>query len=403
MIIQPKIRGFICTTAHPEGCAHNVQEQIDYVLKHGKITQGPKKALVIGASTGYGLASRIAAAFGCGAGTVGVFFEKEAENKRTASAGWYNSVAFEKKAAQAGLYAKSFNGDAFADEIKQKTVATIKRDLGPIDLVIYSLASPRRQHPRTGFVAKSVLKPIGRSYVGQSLDVATNALEAVTLPAATPEEIEQTVSVMGGEDWEYWIDALFAEGLLNRGAMTVAYSYVGPEITRSIYREGTIGRAKDHLEMTARRLDERLHKIKGRALVSANKALVTQSSSAIPVIPLYFVLLNKVMKERGIYEDCIAQIDRLFRTRLYASGPILVDNHGLIRMDDLEIRPDVQAQVQHHWDKLTDANLAQLADLSGYHEDFLRLFGFGLKGVDYNADVDPEQKLPSLVSQASHL
>ncbi len=396
MIVQPKIRGFICTTAHPQGCAQNVQEQIDYVLKQGKIAQGPKKVLVIGASTGYGLASRIAAAFGCGAGTVGVFFEKEAENKRTASAGWYNAVAFEKKAAQAGLYAKSFNGDAFTDEIKQKTVATIKKDLGPIDLVIYSLAAPRRQHPRTGQIAKSVLKPIGKIYVGQSLDVATNTLETVTLPAATPEEIEQTVSVMGGEDWEYWIDALTTQGLLNEGAMTVAYSYVGPEITRSIYREGTIGRAKDHLEMTARRLDERLHKIKGCALVSANKALVTQSSSAIPVIPLYFVLLNKAMKEKGIYEDCIAQIDRLFRTRLYASGPILVDNHGLIRMDDLEIRPDVQAQVQHNWDKLTDSNLAQLADLDGYREDFLRLFGFGLKGVDYNADVDPEQKLPSL-------
>lgn len=399
MIIEPKVRGFICTTAHPLGCAQNVQEQIDYVRKHGKIARGPKKALVVGASTGYGLASRIVAAFGCGAATVGVFFEKEAENKRTASAGWYNAVAFEEKAAQAGLYAKSFNGDAFTDEIKQKAVATIKRDLGPIDLVVYSLAAPRRQHPRTGQIAKSVLKPIGKLYVGRTLDVATDTLEAVTLPAATPEEIEQTVSVMGGEDWEYWMDALAAEGLLNQGAMTVAYSYVGPEITRTIYREGTIGKAKDHLEMTARKLDERLKKINGRALVSANKALVTQSSSAIPVIPLYFVLLNKVMKDKGVYEDCIAQIYRLFAARLYAGGPIAVDDRGLIRMDDFEIRPDVQAQVQQNWDKLTDANIAQLADLEGYHEDFLRLFGFGLKGVDYGADVDHEQKPISL----SHL
>ena len=398
MIIQPKIRGFICTTAHPAGCAQNVQEQIDYVRKHGKITGGPRKALIVGASTGYGLASRIVAAFGCGAGTVGVFFEKEAEPRRTASAGWYNAAAFEQKAQQAGLYARSFNGDAFSDEIKQKVVAAIKKDLGQVDLIVYSLASPRRQHPRTGQIAKSVLKPIGNVYTGRSLDITTNTLEPVSLPAAIQDEIEQTVSVMGGEDWEYWIEALEKENLLAPGVRTVAYSYVGPEITRSIYRDGTIGRAKDHLEATARKLDERLRKRNGRAIVSVNKALVTQSSSAIPVIPLYFVLLNKVMKEKGIYEDCIAQICRLFATRLYGGGSIPVDQNGLIRMDDGEMRADVQSAVSRNWEKLTDQNLAQLADLKGYHEEFLKLFGFGVKGVNYEADVDPDQKLLSASS-----
>ncbi len=395
MIIQPKIRGFICTTAHPAGCAQNVQGQIDYVKKHGKIGRGPRRVLVIGASNGYGLASRIVSAFGCGAATIGVFFEKEPEDKRTASAGWYNSVAFEQKAIQTGLYAKSFNGDAFSDDIKKKVVDAIKKDLGQVDLVIYSLASPRREHPRTGQLAKSTLKPIAQVYTGKTLDINTNTLEPVTLPQATPEEIEQTVSVMGGEDWEYWIDALEKNGLLSPGALAVAYSYMGPELTRSIYREGTIGRAKDHLEATARKLDERLKKIKGRALVSINKALVTQSSSAIPVIPLYFVLLNKVMKAMGIYEDCIAQIYRLFATRLYAGGPIPVDEQGLVRVDDFELRADVQSEVNKRWEKLTNENLAQLADLDGYHQEFLRLFGFGLTGVDYNADVDHAPKLPS--------
>jgi enoyl-[acyl-carrier protein] reductase/trans-2-enoyl-CoA reductase (NAD+) len=395
MIIQPKIRGFICTTAHPVGCAQNVQEQIDYVKKQGKIEHGPRRVLIIGASNGYGLASRIVSAFGCGASTIGVFFEKEPEDKRTASAGWYNSVAFEQKARQAGLYAKSFNGDAFSDDIKKKVVDAIKKDLGQVDLVIYSLASPRREHPRTGQLAKSTLKPIARVYTGKTLDVTTNTLEPVTLPLATQEEIEQTVSVMGGEDWEYWIDALEKNGLLSPGALAVAYSYMGPELTRSIYREGTIGRAKDHLEATTRRLDERLRKIKGRALVSVNKALVTQSSSAIPVIPLYFVLLNKVMKTKGIYEDCIAQICRLFAARLYAGGPIPVDEQGLVRVDDFELRADVQSEVNKRWEKLTNENLAQLADLDGYRQEFLRLFGFGLAGVDYNADVDHTQKLPS--------
>lgn len=398
MIIQPKIRGFICTTAHPTGCAKNVQDQIDYVKKHGVIAKGPKRVLVVGASTGYGLASRIVAAFGCGAATIGVFFEKEAEDKRTASSGWYNSVAFEQKARKAGLYAKSLNADAFTDEAKDKVVEWIKSDLGQVDLVVYSVAAPRRQHPRTGVVSKSALKPIGAPHTSNSLDVTTNTIETVTLPQATQEEIDQTVSVMGGEDWEYWIDALEQKNLLASGAITVAYSYMGPELTKTIYRNGTIGRAKDHLEATAKKLDQRLKKINGRALVSVNKALVTQSSSAIPVIPLYFVLLNKVMKEKKVYEDCIAQICRLFSDRLYKGGPIPVDENGLIRMDDWEMREDVQAQVMENWKKLTDGNIFQLADLEGYHQEFLRLFGFGLAGVDYNEDVDHAQKLLSVAS-----
>ncbi len=396
MIIQPKIRGFICTTAHPVGCAQYVQKQMDYVRSHGMIGNGPQRVVVVGASTGYGLASRIVTAFGCGASTIGVFLEKEAENSRTASAGWYNSVAFEQKAKNEGLYARSLNIDAFCDEAKQRVVDLIKKDLGAIDLLIYSLAAPRRQHPRTGQVAKSVLKPIGAPHTSISIDASTNTLETVTLPAASQEEIDQTVSVMGGEDWEFWIDALAREKLLGERFMTVAYSYVGPELTKIIYRHGTIGRAKDHLEKTAKKLDERLKKTGGRALISVNKALVTQSSSAIPVIPLYFTLLNKVMKEKNLYENCIAQICRLFSTRLYTGNPIPVDENGLIRMDDLETRPDVQAQVLESWKKLSQENLAQLADLDGYHREFLQLFGFGFDEVNYEADVNPVQKLLSL-------
>lgn len=396
MIIQPKIRGFICTTAHPVGCAQYVQNQMDYVRSRGMIANGPQRVVVVGASTGYGLASRIVTAFGCGASTIGVFLEKEAENHRTASAGWYNSVAFEQKAKKEGLYARSLNMDAFCDEAKQKVIDLIKKDLGAIDLLIYSLAAPRRQHPRTGQLAKSVLKPIGAPHTSISIDASTNTLETVTLPAASQDDIDQTVSVMGGEDWEFWIDALAREKLLGEKFMTVAYSYVGPELTQIIYRHGTIGRAKDHLENTAKKLDERLKKTGGRALISVNKALVTQSSSAIPVIPLYFTLLNKVMKEQNLYENCIAQICRLFSTRLYAGHPIPVDENGLIRMDDWETRPEVQSQVFENWKNVNQENLAQLADLDGYQREFLQLFGFGFDGVDYEADVNPAQKILSL-------
>lgn len=389
MIIKPKIRGFICTTAHPAGCARYVCEQIDYVKSRPLVKNGPKKVLVIGSSSGYGLASRIVAGFsGSDAATIGVFFERESDKRRTATAGWYNSVAFEKKAREAGLYAKNFNGDAFSDEMKQRVVEAIKADLGKVDLVIYSLASSRRQNPKTGQVAKSVLKPIGEGYTNKSINLSTDCLESVTLTAATQEEIDQTVSVMGGEDWELWIDFLEKEQLLADGVKTVAYSYVGPVLTRAVYRKGTIGKAKDHLESTAKKLDERLKKINGRAIISVNKALVTQASSAIPFIPLYFILLTKIMKKNGIEENCIEQIYRLFNTCLYSGTAIPMDEHGFIRMDDLELRDDIQEEVNRRWETLNEETFKEFADLEGFHKDFLKLFGFGLEGVDYDKDVE---------------
>lgn len=396
MIVQPKIRGFICTTAHPTGCAKHVQNQIDYVKNLGEIPGAPKKVLIIGSSTGYGLSSRIVSAFGCRAATIGVFFEKAPDAKRTASAGYYNSLAFEQKANAEGLYAKSFNGDAFSDEIKAQVADTIKKDLGQVDLVIYSLASPRRVHPRTGVVSKSVLRPVGREYTNKSINMNARELESVTLPPATDEEIEQTVAVMGGEDWQFWTDILERENLLADGAINVAYSYIGPEITKGVYRNGTIGRAKDHLEATAKSLDERMKKNNGRAFISVNKALVTQSSSAIPFIPLYFVLLSKVMKEKNVDEDTVMQIDRLYREFLFTAGDVPVDADGFIRLDDHELRPDIQEIVDANWKKLDQENLPDLADLDGYQKDFLQLFGFGMDGVDYEADVDIAVKIPSL-------
>jgi len=391
MIIQPKIRGFICTTAHPIGCDANVRQQIEYVKKQSPILNGPKKVLVIGASTGYGLASRIVAAFGTKAATVGVFFERPCENnKRTATAGWYNTAAFEKYAKAEGLYARSFNEDAFSDEAKRKVIEAVKKDLGPVDLIIYSLASPRRTHPKTAQVAKSVLRPIGIPYTNKSIDFETNEVIEVTLPTATQEEITQTVSVMGGEDWEMWMDALEQSNLLADGAMSIAYSYIGPEITNAVYRRGTIGAAKGHLEQTAKKLDECLKQKKGRAFVSVNKALVTQSSSAIPFIPLYFVLLMKVMKQKGVHENCIEQIYRLFSKRLYTGNPISLDPEGRIRIDDFEMRQDIQAEVMQLWEKVNSQNVKDIADVQGYEEDFLKLFGFGFPGVNYNEDVNPD-------------
>ena len=390
MIIHPKIRGFICTTAHPVGCDAHVRQQIDYVQRQPSMINGPKNVLIVGASTGYGLASRIVAAFGAKAATVGVFFERPVENKRTATAGWYNTVAFEKYAKAQGIYAKSFNGDAFSDEMKRNVMETIKKDLGGVDLIIYSLASPRRVHPKTGMIAKSVLKPIGNIYTNKSINFETNEVIEVTLPAATQEEVNQTVSVMGGEDWEMWIDHLDQEGLLSVGAITIAYSYIGPRITTAVYRGGTIGAAKDHLEQTAKKLDGRFRKTGGRAFISVNKALVTQSSSAIPFIPLYFILLMKVMKEKGVHEDCIAQISRLFSQRLYTGNGIPVDPQGRIRIDDLEMREDIQEEVERLWKNVDTKNVRKIADVKGYEEDFLRLFGFGFPQVDYNAEVNPD-------------
>lgn len=393
MIVAPKIRGFICTTAHPEGCAANVRSQIDYVKSRGPLAHSPKKVLVIGASTGYGLASRIVPAFGGGAATIGVFFEKPGSENKTGSAGWYNSVAFEEAAAEAGLYARSFNGDAFSKEIKEAVIAAIKADLGQVDCIVYSLASPRRTDPETGEVYKSVLKPIGQSYSQKNLNTDTAEVNSVSIEPASDEEIAHTVKVMGGEDWELWLDALAGAGALADGFTTVAYSYIGPDLTYPIYTNGTIGRAKEHLEESAARMNARFGA--GTAYVSVNKALVTQASSAIPVVPLYISLLYKVMKEAGLHEGCIEQIQRLFADHLASGGTPTLDEKGRIRIDDWEMRDDIQAAVASAWEKVTTANLSELSDFSGYRTEFLRLFGFGIEGVDYEADTNPEKPLPS--------
>lgn len=393
MIVAPKIRGFICTTAHPDGCAANVRSQIEYVKSRGPLARSPKKVLVIGASTGYGLASRIVPAFGGGAATIGVFFEKPGVENKTGSAGWYNSVAFEEAAAEAGLYAKSFNGDAFSKEIKESVIAAIKADLGQVDCIVYSLASPRRTDPETGEVYKSVLKPIGQSYSQKNLNTDTAEVNSVSIEPATDEEIAHTVKVMGGEDWELWLDALAKADALADGFTTVAYSYIGPDLTYPIYTNGTIGRAKEHLEESAKRMNTRFGA--DTAYVSVNKALVTQASSAIPVVPLYISLLYKVMKEAGLHEGCIEQIQRLFADHLASGGAPALDEKGRIRIDDWEMRDDIQAAVASAWKTVTTANLSEISDFSGYKSEFLRLFGFGIEGVDYEADTNPEKSLLS--------
>jgi enoyl-[acyl-carrier protein] reductase/trans-2-enoyl-CoA reductase (NAD+) len=387
MIIVPKTRGFICLTSHPKGCEQNVKNQISYVKSKGAIN-GPKKVLVIGASTGFGLASRITSAFGSNAATIGVFFEKPSAPGKPASPGWYNSAAFEQQAHEAGLYAKSINGDAFSTEIKQQTIDLIKADLGQIDLVIYSLASPRRTDPVTGITHNSTLKPIGEAFTNKTVDFHTGIVSEISIQPANEEEIENTIKVMGGEDWEMWIDALKAENLLAPGATTVAYSYIGPLLTEPVYRKGTIGRAKDHLEATAFTITDKLKDLNGKAYVSVNKALVTQASSAIPVIPLYISLLYKIMKEKGIHEGCIEQIQRLFQDRLYTSKEIPTDEKGRIRIDDWEMREDVQHKVAELWEQATTETLPAIGDLKGYSTDFFNLFGFEVPGVDYNADVN---------------
>jgi len=395
MIVAPKIRGFICTTAHPVGCARHVAEQIEVVKNRGPIANAPKRVLVIGSSTGYGLSSRIAAAFGGGASTLGVFFEKPGDENRCGTAGWYNSAAFERAAAAAGLYARSFNGDAFSDEMKAAVIDAIKADLCQVDCVIYSLASPRRTHPKTGETFKSVLKPIGRSYTNKNLNTNTGVVDEVTLPPAEGDDVAQTVAVMGGEDWEMWIDSLQTAGVLAEGAVTVAYSYIGPELTWPIYKNGTIGKAKEDLERAQRALDARLAPLGGKAWVSVNKALVTQASSAIPVVPLYISLLYKIMKAKGTHEDTIEQMDRMFRDHLYGGSP-QPDEAGRLRLDDWEMADDVQQLVTQRWEAVTTENLAGFGDLEGYQQSFLRLFGFGLDGVDYDADCDTALGVPSL-------
>ncbi|MBU3681048.1 MAG: trans-2-enoyl-CoA reductase family protein [Flavobacterium sp.] len=395
MIIEPRMRGFICLTAHPDGAAQNVKNQIAYVKSKGAIA-GAKKVLVIGASTGFGLASRISSAFGSDAATIGVFFEKPPVDGKTASPGWYNSAAFEHEAHQAGLYAKSINGDAFSDEVKAQAIQLIKHDLGQVDLVIYSLASPVRLHPKTGVLHRSVLKPIGQVYANKTVDFHSGNVTQVSIEPCAGDDIENTVTVMGGEDWAMWIEALKAENLLAPGVQTIAYSYIGPALTEPVYRKGTIGRAKDHLEATAFTITKELESIQGKAFVSVNKALVTQASSAIPVIPLYISLLYKIMKAEGIHEGCIEQIQRLYQERLFTGKPVPVDEQGRIRIDDWEMRPDVQAKVAELWEQATTENLAEIGDLAGYRQDFYNLFGFNFPDVDYTADANENVSIPSI-------
>ncbi len=390
------MRGFICLTSHPVGCDKNVLSQINYIKSKGLI-DGPKKVLVIGASTGFGLASRITSAFGSNASTIGVFFEKPPLEGKPGSPGWYNTAAFHSYAENEGLYAKSINGDAFSAEIKQQTIDLIKADFGKVDLVIYSLASPVRTNPLNGVTHRSVLKPIGPTFTDKTVDFHTGIVSNITIEPCNEEEISNTVAVMGGEDWDMWMDALLKEDLLADNFKTVAYSYIGPKLTEPVYRNGTIGRAKDHLESTAFTITEKLKKVNGSAYVSVNKALVTQASSAIPVMPLYISLLYKVMKEEGIHEGCIEQIQRLYGERLFTNKGIPTDNNGRIRIDDWEMREEVQAKVAELWKQATTDSLPQIGDLKGYESDFLSLFGFGNSDVNYALDVNEMVQISGLV------
>lgn len=386
----------MCITTHPAGCAAHVQEQIEYVKSQGSIENGPKKVLIIGASTGYGLASRITAAFGCGASTLGVFFDKEPSEKRTGTAGWYNSAAFHQAAQAEGIYAKSINGDAFSNELKQQTIDVIKEDLGQVDLVIYSLASPRRTHPDTGEIHSSTLKPIGKSVSATTLDTDKKALKTVSLDAATEEEIADTVAVMGGEDWSMWMQALDKAGVLADGVKTTSYTYIGDEITWDIYWDGTIGAAKKDLDNKVKDINALIASKGGEAYVSVLKALVTQSSSAIPIMPLYLALLFKVMKEAGCHEGCIEQIYGLFKTGLYSETRV-TDDAGRLRMDGKEMQASIQSAVKELWPQVTTDNIDEMTDFCGYQADFLKLFGFGVDGVDYEADQSPQVNIEGIV------
>ncbi|MCL4117252.1 UNVERIFIED_CONTAM: hypothetical protein GTU68_001991 [Idotea baltica] len=394
MIIEPKTRGFICITSHPDGCAKSVSNQIDFIKSKGKI-EGAKKVLIIGASTGFGLASRITSAFGSDASTIGVFFEKPPSEGRTASSGWYNTAAFEKEANKVGIYAKSINGDAFSHAIKNETIALIKEDLGQVDMLVYSLASPIKTHPDTGVRYKSTLKPIGEKYTNKTVDFHTGEVKEISIEPCTEEDITNTVAVMGGEDWELWINALKKENLLSPNFKTIAYSYIGPKLTEPVYRKGTIGKAKDHLEQTAFTITDTLKDLNGKAYVSVNKALVTQSSSAIPVIPLYISLLYKVMKAKGVQEGCIEQIHRLYSERLFVDQTP-TDSEGRIRVDDLEMREDIQEQVSKLWEQATTETLSSIGDLEGYRTEFFNLFGFNFDEIDYKADTNELVAIPSI-------
>lgn len=392
MVVKPKARGFICTTAHPVGCFENVKRQIAYVKSKPR-TEGPKKVLVIGASAGYGLASRITAAFSCGAATIGVIFDKGAAGSRTATAGWYHTAAFEKFAAEEGLYATTINGDAFSKEVKQQTIERIQKDLGQVDLVVYSLAAPRRAVD--GVTYSSVLKTVGEGYTNKTIDLKNKTVSMITVDPATDQEIADTVKVMGGEDWMDWIQSLDAAGVLAEGAVTVAYSYIGPEVTHPMYLNGSIGMAKKHLHETARQITERFAQRKVRGYISVNKALVTQSSAAIPIVPLYISILYKVMKEKRLHEGCIEQIWRMAHDKLFGQAPEL-DDEGRVRMDDYEMAPEVQQAVSAIWEQVDDGNVEQLTDLDGYWKDFYQIFGFEIPGMDYEADVEINVPIPSM-------
>jgi enoyl-[acyl-carrier protein] reductase/trans-2-enoyl-CoA reductase (NAD+) len=396
MIIKPRVRGFMCVTTHPTGCEANVKEQIDYIKSQGNIDDMPKRVLVIGSSTGYGLAARIAAAFGGGASTLGVFFEKEGTDRKPGTAGWYNSAAFHKFAEEDGLYAKSINGDAFTDELKQKAIETIKADMGQVDLVIYSLAAPRRQHPRTGEIHNSTLKPIGKDVTLMGINTNKSEIQEFTLEAASQEDIDNTVAVMGGEDWQMWIDALDEAGVLADGAKTSAFTYIGEKVTWDLYWGGTIGRAKQDLDERVKAIRETMAAKGGDARVSVLKAVVTQASSAIPIMPLYLSLLFKVMKEEGTHEGCIEQLYRLYSECLYTDTPRL-DDEGRARVDELELKPEIQKAVEEAWDSITTETIPTATDFEGYQAEFLRLFGFGIDGVDYDADVNPVVDIAGMV------
>ena len=388
MIITPRIRGFICTTAHPKGCAANVDAQIAYVTGQAGLADGPERALLVGASSGYGLASRIVAAFGCEAATLGVSFERAPGESRTASAGWYNNRAFETRARARGLYAKTLDGDAFSDELKQQVIDTVATDLGEIDLLVYSLASPVRKHPRTGELHRSVIKPLGEAFHVKTLNVAKGVVGTVDLAPADEAETAATVAVMGGEDWEFWVDALKEAGLLADGFRTLSYTYIGSELTWPIYWHATLGKAKEDIDRAAKAINRQLGDIGGRAQVAVLRAVVTQASAAIPVVPLYTALLFEVMKRQGSHEVCIDHIYRLFGAALYGGSPT-IDEAGRLRLDDRELAPEVQDEIRRRWPLVNTESLGELADLEGFRTDFLKLFGFGIEGVDYDEDLDP--------------
>ncbi len=384
MVVEPKVKGFICTTAHPKGCEESVRRQIASTKKFGMV-EGPKRVLVIGSSTGYGLASRIAVTYGYGASTIGVAFERESNGKRTATAGWYNTKAFEKFAKEDGYYAKSFNGDGFSEEIKKQVIECIREDFGQVDMIIYSMAAPRRTLP-DGTLVSSVLKTVGEPFTNKTIDLRTNEIKEVTVPAANEEEVRATVQVMGGEDWKDWITALNEAGVIKQGAVTLAYSYIGPVVTHAIYKEGSIGHAKKHLYDTSVELSEQFANIGLRAYIAVNKALVTQSSAAIPVVPLYISLLYRVMKDAGLHEGCIEQMNRLFLDKLV--GDVETDDQGRIRMDDYEMKEEVQQKIADVWDGIDSGSVQELADIKEFWDEFYHMFGFGYDNVDYTEDVE---------------